>query len=980
MSRAPSVSVLTGPPDDAAILARMSQRVSAAVMIGRDGPLETLRQAFAGTDGAGADGRVAVIGGEAGAGKTRLVSEFVAGLDDPHRIRVLQGGCLELGEALMPLAPLAGILRQLGQELGEELVAEMAGHELAGYLPGYGGSPLDAQWNGQASMFGALRSLLERLAADGPLVVVMEDLHWADRSTLDLVTWLTRAVAGVPMLLVLTYRSDEMRRSHPLRPVLAELSRLPHVDRIELDPLSEPEVHALLSAIRGETVPAELARQVVDRSEGNPFFAEELLAASGDGGLPLTLRDILSARLDALAESAKEVLRIAAAAGRRVDHRLLEVVADLAPEDLDAGLRAAVEEQALVPDGDGFRFRHALLQEAVHEQLLPGERTRLHRAFADVLLADPSLAGGGADAVDAELAHHAVACHDLDLAFTSLVRAGDRARALFAFNEAMHHYQGAVDLRARISAEAAASAPPTWELLRAAANCFRQAGDPAIGVANLRRAIGMLDEQADTVAIGGLYAELSEGLWINGLGDEAAAASEEAISRLAGLRTREAAEALGWHCRLMLLLGRFSEGVPAGRAGVALARELDVPLELSRAENSLGTSLAALGEVEEGIPRLREAIAIGERAGLGSDTVRGYINLVSTLKVTLDDIDQAERWALTGLAFARDRGVSGAMVDWLRMELADVYLRAGRWSEADEVLDQVRTGWSPGVNGQYYEISRAYLDVVRGRVEEAADHLRRAQELAPGIRDPQAISPQTSVRMLIGLQRGQLGVGESLELLVPLVEDPATFGGLAVTARMAAAAGEADVLHRIAALIDTRAESANEVLRANLAAWRSVVAAEIAGLQDGPSADAWTAAREAMRTRRHAEQELYCAVRLAGALAEEGRTEESSEVLAETYRRAQEIGARPAHDGCESVARRHRLRLPGLAATRGEAGLTGREREVLGLVSQGRTNREIGAALFISEKTASVHVSNILAKLGAANRGEAAAIGRELGI
>ena len=243
--------------------------------------------------------------------------------------------------------------------------------------------------------------------------------------------------------------------------------------------MAEPEVVELLTAIRGQPPRPDITRQIVDRAEGNPFFAEELLAVAEEGGVPPTLRDILGARLDALPEQAKEVLRIAAAAGRRVDHRLLEQVADLGASELESGLRAAVENEALVPDVDGFgyRFRHALLQEAVHEQLLPGERTRLHAAFADALMRDPALAVDGADGVHAELAHHALAAHDIDTAFASLVKAATRARGMFAYAEAQQHYERAVELRERISDAAAHDAPPTWDLLRSAAHSARYAAD-----------------------------------------------------------------------------------------------------------------------------------------------------------------------------------------------------------------------------------------------------------------------------------------------------------------------------------------------------------------------------------------------------------------------------------------------------------------------------------------------------------------------
>lgn len=965
---------------DAAILDGMPQRVSAAVMVGRAPQLEALESALA--SAAQGVGRLVVVGGEAGAGKTRLVTEFVS---RAQGATTLQGGCLELGQAVMPLAPVAGILRQLARDLGEARAEELLGPQLAGFLPGRQHGDVDPHWTGQLGMFEAFRAVLVELARLGPLVVVIEDLHWADRSTLDLLTWLARNLADARVLLVVTYRSDEMRRSHPLRPVLAELSRLPHVERVELEPLSEQEIAHLLTAISGGPVPLAVVRQVADRSEGNPFFAEELFAGADTEGVPLTLADILIARIDALPDAAKEVLRIAAAAGRRVDHRLLEVVADLDPDDLDAGLRAAVEAQALVPDGTDYRFRHALLQEAVHDQLLPGERTRLHRAFSDALLTEPELAAGGADSVDSELAHHALAAHDVDLAFRSLVRAGDRARALFAFNEAQRHFEGAAELASRVSAEAAAQAKPTWELLRLAAHSARHAGQPAAGLGHLRRAIDSLDPVADRIIVGGLHAELSEAFWMAGRGDDAVVASDTATEMLAGEHTREAAEAFGFQCRLRMLMGRYEDAIAPGRLGVSIAREVDAPVELSRAENSLGTSLGALGEMEEGVALLRDAIAVAHAAGAGADAVRGYINLTSNLKTPGDDVVGAERSAREGLEYAARHSVRGAMTDWLRMELADVYIRTGRHKDAEAVLAEVRTGSVPGVNGQYFNVSHAWLHTVQGRYDEGAEHLRLAQELAPSIRDPQAIGPQVGVRMLLALARDELEAGDALDLIEPFAGDPNTYNAFALVARLSAAAAErgsadgAKTVERIWSLLAERRRGANDVRAANLDGWLGVLDAEVSRVADKHDPTLWRRARDEMAARGQAEQEVYCEVRLVDALARSGDLDEATAQLHETHRRALGLGAVMLAEELETVGRRHRLKVPGAATARGIAGLTTRETEVLALVAKGATNREVGEKLFISEKTASVHVSNILAKLGVSNRGEAAAVARDLG-
>ncbi len=966
---------------DADILGGMSQRVSATVMVGREAPLQTLVVALAAT-GEG-QGRLVVVGGEAGAGKTRLVTEFV---DRAGDAMTLQGGCLELGQAVMPLAPLAGILRQLARDLGEDRAEELIGPQLAGFLPGRHHGDLDPHWTGQLGMFEAFRAVLVELSRQHPVAVVVEDLHWADRSTLDLLTWLARNLADSRVLLVLTYRSDEMRRSHPLRPVLAELGRLPHVERVELQPLTDQEIGDLLIAIHGGPVPPAVARQVADRSEGNPFFAEELFAGVDDDGVPLTLRDILSARIDALPEATKEVLRIAAAAGRRVDHRLLEVVADLEPDELDAGLRAAVEAQALVPDGAHFRFRHALLQEAVHEQLLPGERTRLHRAFADALLAEPELAAAGAASVDSELAHHALAAHDVDLAFASLVRAGERAHALFAFNEAQHHLEGAAELHDRVSPEAAEGAPATWELLRAAAHCTRYGGDPSIGLGHLKRAISLLDPVADKVAIGGLYGELSENFWMAGRGDDAVAASDTSTELLAGERTREAAMALGWRSRLLMLLGRFAEAIPPGRQGIEIAREVGAAVELSRAQNSLGTSLGSLGELDEGIALLREAITVAHDADAAGDAVRGYINIASLLKTPGNDLAGAERTGLEGLAYADRYAVRGGMTDWLRMELTDVYIRSARIADAKAMLGTVRTGWTAGVNGQYFHTSSGWLDVFQGRYEDAAEHIRVAKELAPNIRDPQAIGPWVGVRMLLELAEGRPEVGDALDILEPFAGDPSASNGFALVARVAAAAveagaeGEGKTVQRIRDLLAARRSDGNDVARANLDGWIAVLDAELTSVAGEPDPTLWRQAADGMAERGFAEQALYARVRLVDALAADGQTESAATELVAAHGVARGLGAAKLTADLETLARKHRLKLDGVTAARGVGGLTARESEVLALVALGTTNREIGEKLFISEKTASVHVSNILAKLGVSNRGEAAAVARGSGL
>ena len=971
----------------AAILAGMPSRISSSTFIGRRDQLDALTEAYERT----ANGRptVVVVGGEAGVGKTRLVTEFldrVAGdsAGANRRPRVLKGGCLELGQTVMPLAPLVGILRQLSQQLGPERTAELYGPELARYLPDRESAA--AAGESAAPLFDALMSLLRTLDEEGPVVLVIEDMHWADRSTLDLVSYLARYLGRTRAMLLTTYRSDEMRRSHALRPVLAELGRLPNVERLDAAPLTADEVVALLAAIRGVPPTPELTSQIVDRSEGNPFFAEELLAVAEEGGVPPTLRDILGARLDALPDQAKEVLRIAAAAGRRVDHRLLEQVAKLSATELEAGLRVAVEHEALVPDGDGFgyRFRHALFQEAVHEQLLPGERTRLHAAFADALSREPALAVDGPEGVHAELAYHALLAHDLERAFVSLVKAGFRARGMFAYAEAQQHFERAAELRPRVVADECEHAPEVWDLLRNAAHCARYAGNIRSARAHLRRAITSLDPAQRPVQLGGLYGELSEALWLAGLGDQALRASDDSLRILPDDPTRERAEALAWRSRLLMLLGRYEESIPLAREGVARARAVNAKVELCRALNSLGTSLCMIDQPDEGIADLRECIEVGRSVDAGPEVVRGYINLGSVLSVPLDRLDEAENYERAGLDYAVLFPASAAPVEWARLELAGILLRLGRWDESQEVIHGVRLVAGGGTFAQYYHISLATHRALRGQYDEAAEHLRLAEAETPDIRDPQALAPLVEGRLRLQIA----GYGQDARTLPAEVDltscDPIVLSVYPLLARAeveAALAGVPDGASRVKALIAQLHHSRQQVApdgarAANLDYWIAYVEAEQSRLTSTDS-ELWESALAGMRRRGHSEHELYTQYRLAEAFAARGDMDRAAAELGEAHERATRLGAAPLVEQIEGLARRARLKLPGLPAPAPSGGLTARELEVLALVVKGLTNREIGKALFISEKTASVHISNLLAKLGVANRTEAAHVARE---
>ena len=366
------------------IIGAMGARVSSPVLIGRSDELEQLESALR----AAREGRssATLIAGEAGVGKTRLVSRF-AELAEADGMTVMQGGCLVLGEGALPFAPVAEALRRLTHGMEPDELDAILGpgrSELARLVPDLGPVSTEAvsglsMGSAQGRMFELLLGVLERLAARSPVAFIVEDLHWSDRSTRDLLGFLVRNLRGAPVALLLTYRSDELHRRHELLPFLAELGRSGQVERIELRPFGRSEFADQLRAIAGRDLDPALIESIHARSGGNAFFAEELLAAAGDDGtteLPATLRDVLLAPIADLTDPTQEFLRVASAAGQRVDPALVATAVAMEESTLYDALRECVGRQVLVPDPmagtERYAFRHALLQEAIYDDLLAG--------------------------------------------------------------------------------------------------------------------------------------------------------------------------------------------------------------------------------------------------------------------------------------------------------------------------------------------------------------------------------------------------------------------------------------------------------------------------------------------------------------------------------------------------------------------------------------------------------------------------------
>src|SRR5689334_3585309 len=454
----------------------MATRVTSTHLVGRTGELAELEAALR----EAAEGRpsLAFLAGESGVGKSRLLAELERRARE-EGATVIGGDSVELGEGELPYAPLVGALRPLARNedpvFGEltpanraeltTLLPELARRDDTQPPPPSGAD--DERGSAQRRLFEALLSLLERLGRRGPVVLALEDVHWADRSTRAFLAFLARSLCDEPVLVVLTYRSDELHRRHPLRPLLAELERAPRARRIELARFDRDELAEQLEDILGATPASDLVDRLLERSEGNPLFAEELLASGldGRGGLPPTLRDALMVRVERLPEDALRLL----AAGRRRDHALLEDASGMEPRALREALRVAVESHIAVVDEDGWHtFRHALLREVVVDDLLPGERSALHLALARAF--ERRFAEGPRGAwVAARIAEHYRAAGDQPAELAAAVVAAERADDVRAHGEAAALVERALELWDRVpDAEAHAGASRTDLLLRAA--------------------------------------------------------------------------------------------------------------------------------------------------------------------------------------------------------------------------------------------------------------------------------------------------------------------------------------------------------------------------------------------------------------------------------------------------------------------------------------------------------------------------------
>ncbi|WP_280719385.1 AAA family ATPase [Kitasatospora sp. MAP5-34] len=1015
----------------------MEQISVSPVFVGR-GTETTALTAALGRAAAGQPQAV-LIAGEAGVGKTRLLEEF---LDEVcgEKVVIGLGGCLEVGAEGLPYAPLATALRRLYRRLGAELerAAEgMAGH-LARLLPEFGETGAEPNDEfGRAQLFEHTTRLFERLSAERTIVLAIEDLHWSDRSTRELLAYLIRTLHRSRVLIVATYRSDDLHRRHPLRPFLAELDRLRTVQRLELARFGPGEVAAQLAGILGtETPDRELVDRIHRRSEGNPFFVEELAAAHQDGcpaGMTDSLRDILLVRVEALPDETQRVLRIAAEGGSYVEHALLAAVLDDGDGDGDAeealigALRTAVGANVLRPDtdGEGYRFRHALVREAVSDDLLPGERYRINRRYATVLEGDSALVC--TDSGPARLANYWYHAHDPARALPTALDAARAARRRNAFAEQLRMLERALGLWDEVSEEVLATTlrPYDWaetyppcscdagdhdescdrlrliDVLAEAVVAARRSGDPERGLSLSKRALKLVDEREDPERAAWFRMHRSRML-----GHLLRAGRDEEIEHaqrlVAGLRPSAVqAEVFALAAAHAAALQPTTGDVALAERAVAIAREVGATGVEQHARMTLGTLSAYLGDPEAGVALLTDAVERTKSLGAPDLHCRGLNNLASLL-LDVGRPAEAEALAREGLLAAGRTGLLANTGAILAGNLAEALIALGRPAEATEVLAEWDTDLGSGSCHEFLDRLRGELALERGDPAAAAAFLARVRQFGR-VRQSQHELPNVRLAMRIAARAGRplearaelLAVldaraarrreeGDRLpegacDRLLPVLAEAAAIEADA-RGLPSAVPGRAAVLGRIAEV----AARLSPRVPLHLG-WARLLAGELARAEGADTPAHWAAAVAALRAVDPGYPLLLALYRSAEAAAVAGQRESAATLLREAHELAEARSDRELRREITRLAERAGLTLysrPAAPVASGRAvealGLTPRERDVLQRLALGRTNRQIAEELFISPKTASVHVSNILAKLAVGGRGEAAALAHRL--
>lgn len=970
-------------------------RASSSELVGRSAELALLEDALV---GAGSTSTTVLVSGEPGIGKSRLVAELcnraVAG-----GWLVAVGGCSPVTGLDLPYGAVVSVLRSLARGAGDGALQPalralgVSGAEPVPTRP-------DAGELGRTWLFETILERVAGVSSHTPVVLVVEDIQWADRGTLGVIDHLARNLGDCTVLLVCTCRSDALGSDEALRAFAAELVRGVNVRPVELGGLDRAALAAMAADILGAAMPTDRLDQVERLAGGNPFFAEELLAA-GDV-VPTGLRDVVMVGVEQLSPTARHALSATSVFGDAVEHRLLAEVVDLEGVELDSALREVVRRGLLVVDGPGYRFRHDLLRETLYDSLLPGERRRLHGRLARVLDVEPNPDGR----LMAELARHWWNAGEWESALRTSLAAADEAMAVYAFDEALGQFERVLGACDRLGNAEIVGSVDRVEVLGRAADAAYWGGRGERAVAFARVAVELTDADKDPMGAARCWTRLGRNAWA--VGDPPGSAEALAEAERLLLEDEPSVELARVQCeqaRWLMLMSRYEQAEARCRQAIDTARAVGSRLEEGHASNTLGVALCLLGHPDEGLALLRWSLEVAEEVGDPESLNRAYSNLASCL---VDWARLEEAAAVTLDMVAAGEHLEGIRLNGSVFNSADALVRLGRWDEAEAMardyggvpsgncasnplmlhvtlallqgefdrarplLEEVGTRTASLTDVQFrgsFHLLDAQLALVEGRFTDASDAIEQAFGLVAGTED------------------------ESLSMEICAIGIRAVVDGAVQARAERRRVDDAKVRLHAAELADKADEIAERPRRQGLPrlprtlAWLAQCRAEAA--RTGPPApQLWQSAADAWESLNEPFGTAYCRWREAEALlAGRSGRERATALVIDAWRTAVSLGAEPLRRDVENLARRARIELemadeppPAAASAGSDLGLTHREVEVLGRLAAGRTDAQIAEALFISKKTASVHVSNILRKLGVSSRIDAGEIGQQAGL
>lgn len=918
--------------------------------------------------------RGVVLTGDAGIGKSSLLSE-VAGRAVARGAIVLRGACVDVGET-WPFYPIHTAVQELSTR--DESSAAPIGRLLDSSrrpLPG--------------PVMQNLHRELVRLAHDRAVVLVLDDLQWVDENTKRLVLTVL-ADQRANLFFLGAVGADHVGNVSQMQRLLVRLRRLRSIRILDIGPLGHDDTVELANAMTHQTLPESAAEAIWERSGGNPLIIEEIVRAGPtSSATPEILRSMTLAQLDELGPAVRVVVRTVCLGVGPVSDELLGHVTEESDETLAVAVRAALNARLITTRGNGLSVRHQMLKEVVESDLLPAERRLLHRRFAEGL----ELFGGDGATFSANLAHHWLLAGQAERALPTLIKAADEALRLHAYGDAWQHWKAAIGVATRLPMRASL---PT--LLRRAAEAAHLAGDHHAALNLLDRIESAGDPPPSPPQ------DLMRIIYLTAAGRLADA--ERLCRRYdteTGTADADRAAIAARTAELLVRLGKYSDAAQAAELALGIGGESPESTEIEViARSALGLSRTFLGDREAGETELRAAIGAADRADRVDLIATAYLNLTEQLMAgSPADLNEGVQIALRGAARAERAGGGRTTSALLYSAAATGLFRLGRWADATEWTTKAIRTDPTGVVAVDALLARVRLALGFGDLESAESDLRSIETLlVDGATSKQTIQLSTLRAGLAiwrrkfaparsAVRRGLTAVDGGFEdawQLAPLV-----WHGFRVEAE-SVGAGEAADSDLLAVLDATamrvgRSGAPSSWVREVVEGYVLLCAAERTRIDGRSDPASWSRAADHWAARSHPYPCTYARFHQAKALLEiRSRSREARLLLARARTDALLLNAVPLRLEIDAVAGRAGIAVADDQAGAAEtaeparpvnpalAALTRREFEVLSEVAGGRTDREIGQALFISQRTVGVHVSHILAKLGARSRLEAATI------